>query len=234
MIRRSILISILLLSFGLSIYGQKEKVKNLPYVDMRMFHLGFHLGFHSQDMLITNNGQRIGGETWFAEIPSYSPGFSVGVIGEMFLNSYMSLRFSPTINFGDKKFIFKESTTEEDFTTNVRSNYLSFPLDLKITSLRLNNYRPYFIAGVYGSYDLGRKKGNPLLLKSQDYGIAFGIGCDLYLPYFKLCPELKFCFGLTNLLETNRSDLSDTSVQKYAQSLSKLTSRMVVFTFNFE
>jgi len=234
MIRRSILLSIILLSFGLSVYGQKEKVKNLPYVDMRMFHLGFHLGFHSQDMLITNNGQRIGGETWFAEIPSYSPGFSVGVIGEMFLNSYMSLRFSPTINFGDKKFIFKESTTEEEFTTNVRSNYLSFPLDLKITSLRLNNYRPYFIAGVYGSYDLGRKKGNPLLLKSKDYGIAFGIGCDLYLPYFKLCPELKFCFGLTNLLETNRSDLSDTSIQKYAQSLSKLTSRMVVFTFNFE
>jgi len=223
-----------LLSFGLSIYGQKEKVKNLPYVDMRMFHLGFHLGFHSQDMLITNNGQRISGETWFAEIPNYSPGFSVGVIGEMFLNSYMSLRFSPTINFGDKKFIFKESTTEEDFTTNVRSNYLSFPLDLKISSLRLNNYRPYFIAGIYGSYDLGRKKGNPLLLKNKDYGIAFGIGCDLYLPYFKLCPELKFCFGLTNLLETNRSDLSDTSVQKYTQSLSKLTSRMVVFTFNFE
>ena len=44
------------------------------------------------------------GETWFAEIPSYSPGFSVGVIGDMYMNPYFNLRFTPSIHFGDKKF----------------------------------------------------------------------------------------------------------------------------------
>lgn len=214
--------------------AQRERVKNQPYADMKWFHLGFHVGLHTQDLILTHSGVSTDGETWFAEIPSYSPGFSVGVIGDLYLNPFLNLRFTPTIHFGDKKFLFREQTTGEEFTTNVRSSYLNFPLDLKYTALRLNNYRPYILAGAYGSFDIGRKKGNPLLLKSTDFGLEFGIGCDLYLPFFKLCPELKFCFGLVDLLEKDRPDLVDQTTLKYTQSLSKATSRMIVLTFNFE
>lgn len=214
--------------------AQRERVKNQPYADMKWFHLGFHVGLHTQDLILTHSGVSTNGETWFAEIPSYSPGFSVGVIGDLYLNPFLNLRFTPTIHFGDKKFLFREQTTGEEFTTNVRSSYLNFPLDLKYTALRLNNYRPYILAGAYGSFDIGRKKGNPLLLKSTDFGLEFGIGCDLYLPFFKLCPELKFCFGLVDLLEKDRPDLVDQTTLKYTQSLSKATSRMIVLTFNFE
>ena len=66
--------------------------------DNKLFHLGFHVGIHAQDMLLTHTGVSTNGETWFAEIPTYSPGFSVGVIGDMFLNPYFNLRFIPTIN----------------------------------------------------------------------------------------------------------------------------------------
>ena len=153
--------------------AQKEVEKNLPYVDLKWAHLGFYVGLHSQDLLLTNNGVTQNGEIWFAEIPSYSPGFSVGVIGDLYLNPYLNLRFSPGIHFGDKEFIFKEQSTGEEFKTNVRSNYLNFPLDLKYTAVRLNNYRPYLIGGVYGAFDIGRKKGNPILLKNKDFGIEF-------------------------------------------------------------
>ena len=189
---------------------------------------------HSQDLLLTHTGVMTNGETWFAEIPSYSPGFSVGVIGDMYMNPYFNLRFTPSIHFGDKKFKFREQATGEEFITNVRSSYLNFPLDVKYTALRLNNYRPYLIGGIYGSVDIGRKKGNPILLKSTDFGFEFGLGCDIYLPYFKLCPELKFCFGLVNLLEKDRPDLVDQANIKYTDALSKATSRMVILTFNFE
>ena len=131
-------------------------------------------------------------------------------------------------------FKFREQATGEEFITNVRSSYLNFPLDVKYTALRLNNYRPYLIGGIYGSVDIGRKKGNPILLKSTDFGFEFGLGCDIYLPYFKLCPELKFCFGLVNLLEKDRPDLVDQANIKYTDALSKATSRMVILTFNFE
>ena len=215
-------------------------MKNQPYADQKLFHLGFHVGLHSQDMILTNNGiMASDGKTWFAEIPSYSPGFTVGVIGDMYLNPYFNLRLSPTLHFGDKRIVFKafEGTIPSeapDFSTSVRSNYLTFPLDIKYSALRLNNYRPYLIGGVFGSFDLGRKKGNPLLLKGSDFGVEMGLGCGFYLPYFKLCPELKFCFGLADLLEKDRTDLQDEAIMKYSQSLSKATSRMVVLTFNFE
>ncbi len=214
--------------------AQKEKVKNLPYADNKLFHLGFFVGLHSQDLLLTNSGSSYNGETWFAEIPNYSPGFSVGVIGDMYLNRFFNLRFTPSIHFGDKQFVFKKENSEETFKTNVRSNYLMFPLDIKYSALRLNNYRPYLLGGVYGAFDLGRKKGTPILLKGPDFGIEFGIGCDIYLPFFKLCPELKFCFGLTDVLEKNRSDLQGQETIKYTEGLSRATSRMVVLTFNFE
>ena len=214
--------------------AQRERVKNQPYADMKWFHLGFHVGLHTQDLILTHSGVSTNGETWFAEIPSYSPGFSVGVIGDLYLNPYLNLRFTPAIHFGDKKFLFREQSSGEEFTTNVRSSYLNFPLDLKYTALRLNNYRPYILAGAYGSFDIGRKKGNPLLLKSTDFGLEFGMGCDLYLPFFKLCPELKFCFGLVDLLEKDRPDLVDQTTLKYTQALSQATSRMIVLTFNFE
>lgn len=217
-----------------SAYAQKEKVKNQPYADLKLFHLGFHVGLHSQDLLLTHTGVATDGETWFAEIPTYSPGFSVGVIGSMYLNQFFDLRLSPTIHFGDKKFLFKEQNTGEEFQTTVRSNYLTFPLDIKYTALRLNNYRPYLIGGIYGGFDLGRKKGNPILLKGMDFGFEFGIGCDIYLPFFKLCPELKFSFGLVDLLDKKRTDLTDKELIKYTDALSKATSRMVVLTFNFE
>lgn len=215
-------------------FGQKERPKNQPYADFKMFHLGFHVGIHVQDLILTNTGYAENGEILFAEIPAYSPGFSVGVIGDMFLNPFLNLRFTPTLNFGDKQFKFIEQNSQETFSTVVRSSYLSFPLSLKYTALRLNNYRPYLIGGVYGAFDMGRKKGNPLLLKSMDYGVEFGFGCDIYLPYFKLCPELKFSFGLVDLLEKKRDDLNEAELIKYTNALSKATSRMITLTFNFE
>jgi hypothetical protein len=108
------------------------------------------------------------------------------------------------------------------------------PLDVKFSSMRLNNYRPYVLTGVFGAFDMGRKKGEPLLLKGFDYGLEFGFGCDIYLPFFKLCPEIKFCFGLADVLEKNRPDLLLESDMIMTNALSKATSRMIVFTFNFE
>lgn len=220
----------------LSVMGQQEKVKNQPYADLKLFHLGFHVGLHAQDLLLTNSGTVTDGEIWYAEIPSYSPGFSVGVIGDMYLNPYFNLRLTPTIHFGDKKIVFRQQgdLDEKSYSTTVRSNYLTFPLDVKYSAFRINNYRPYLIGGIYGAFDLGRKKGNPILLKGADFGIEFGVGCDIYLPFFKLCPELKFSFGLVDLLEKDRKDLTDGELIKYPNSLSKATSRMVSLVFNFE
>ena len=235
-----IIVFIFLLAIA-GIEAQTQRPKNQPFADMRWFHLGFHIGLHTQDLILTNSGAIApDGKVWFAEIPSYSPGFSVGVMGDLFLNPYMNLRFTPTVHFGDKAVVAVTQGYKDDkingerLNTFVRSNYLMLPLDVKFSSMRLNNYRPYVLTGVFAAFDMGRKKGEPLLLKGFDYGIEFGFGCDIYLPFFKLCPEIKFCFGLADVLQKNRPDLLLESDMTMTNALSKATSRMIVFTFNFE
>ena len=65
--------------------------------------------------------------------------------------------------------------------------------------------------------------------------LTVGMGFDIYMPFFKLCPEIKFCFGLKNLLERNRPDLEDNpDLYRFTQSVNKIKNDMVVVTFYFE
>jgi hypothetical protein len=221
-----------------TLFAQKQKVKNQPYGDYKWYHFGISIGLNFQDLILTNNAHPFttstGEEIWYATIPDYSPGFSVGLLADMYLNPFMNLRFTPSMHFGDKSFEFIEQTTEQHFHSVVRSNYITAPFDLKIRSMRLNNYRPYLIAGVYGALDLGSKKDEPILLKTFDYGLTVGFGCDFYLPIIKIAPELRFSFGLADLIEHNRTDLTEKDREKYSKALSKGTSRLITLTFNFE
>ena len=62
-----------------------------------------------------------------------------------------------------------------------------------------------------------------------------GLGCDFYLPFFKLRPELKFVYGLGNALDTNHyKDLRDKNMLKYAQSVDDARQKMIVLNFYFE
>ena len=83
-------------------------------------------------------------------------------------------------------------------------------------------------------FDLTVKKQKALLTKRFDFAFELGLGCDFYLPFFKLIPELKFCFGLTDALVKKRNDLTDQNLLKYTQSLESATNRMIVLTFYFE
>jgi len=224
-----------LLIFASGIFGQNRKLQNQPYADQRLFHLGFTLGLHTQDLILTQSGfVNDNGEVWFSEIPNYSPGFAVGIISDLYLNRSLNLRAIPTLYLGDKHFLFREQASGEENRSHIRNNYISLPLHIKISGERFNNFRPYALLGAYGSLELASRKNRAVLLKPYDYGIEFGVGCDFYLPLFKLAPELRFSFGLPDIIEKEQSDLKDENLQKYAKSLSKATQRMITLSFHFE
>ena len=83
-------------------------------------------------------------------------------------------------------------------------------------------------------FDLTVKRQKALLVQRADMALEVGFGCDFYLPFFKLIPELKFCFGLADVLVKERNDLTDKNLLKYTQSLDRASNRMVVLTFYFE
>ncbi len=190
---------------------------------------------HAQDYKLTNSGHVTeDGEVWYADVAEYSPGFTVGVLGELYLNQFLSLRLLPTLHFGDKRVSFAEEHSSARYAYTVKSAYLSVPVEVKYTAERFNNYRPYLMTGISPTYDFSAKKNAALRVKPFDCYLEIGVGCDFYLPFFKLIPELKFCFGLTNLIEKDRSDLRDKSLLKYTQAVDRINSRMIVLSFFFE
>lgn len=213
-----------------------DKLLNRPYADMRKWHLGFSVGMHTQDLKFTHNGFITdNGETWFMEQPSFSPGFCVNGLIDFRLNDYFSVRFSPGMYFGNKVVKMYDTTNGNQASQNVKSAYVVLPIDLKYSAQRFRNVRPYFTTGVMPTFDVAKKRSDYLKMKSADFMLTVGLGCDFYLPYFKLNPEIKFCFGLTDVIQHNRPDLvDDPDRMKMTQSLKKATSQMVVLTFYFE
>lgn len=232
---KHIIILLFLALLSTNIYGQKQKVQNRPYADQRIWSFGFNVGIHTQDLILSHTGvAQPNGEVWHAEIPSYTPGFSVGIIADRYINEHFNIRTIPTLYFGDKKFVFKEENSGEELNVPLKSNYISVPVLVKFSAKRVNNYRPYLLAGAYGNIEIGSKGDQIIRLKKSDYGLQFGVGCSFYLPMFKLSPEIRFSLGLKDLIEKDRSDLTDKTLLKYTEALSSGKSRMITFTFNFE
>ena len=134
---------------GGTAWAQPRKVQNLPYADYKLLHLGFSIGTHVQDMTFVHSGfVTEGGESWFMDIPDFSPGFNVNLMADLYLCQYLNLRVSPGIFFGNKVVKYRESNTQEYKTQDLKSNYIVLPVELKFSAERCNNFRPYLIGGV--------------------------------------------------------------------------------------
>ena len=114
----------------------------------------------------------------------------------------------------------------------IESTYATFPLLLKYRSVRLNNYRPYIIAGINYAFDLESEKKirddekPKIRLNRHDIYVEFGFGSDYYFPFFKFSTELKFSFGLLNMIRPDETE--------YTKAIEKLNGRMVSLMFYFE
>ena len=213
-----------------------DKVLNRPYSDNRRWHLGFSVGLNTMDFSFHHNGfVTEQGQTWFMEQPSFSPGFCVNGLFSVRLNNYFSVRVTPGMYFGNRVVRFLDTTGGQEEKQDIKSAYLVLPVDLKFSSQRMRNIRPYMVAGVMPAFDVMKKKTDFLRTNSTDFMLSVGFGCDLYLPYFKLIPELKFCLGLSDALNHDRPDLVDDPLRAgVSSSVKKATTKMVVLSFYFE
>lgn len=232
------LIALLIVLGGASGVSAKwgEKVPNRQYADLKRWHWGFSVGTHVQDLNFTHSGfVADDGSSWQIEIPGFSPGFNATVLGDLRLHKYLNVRLSPGMYFGSKTVHMFDASSGAKEIQDMKSAYVVIPLDLKISGERLHNTRPYFTVGAMGVLDISKKRSDPLVMKNFDTMLTVGLGCDFYLPFFKLNPEIKFCFGLTDILKHDRPDLDENPImQNFSRSLSKVKSNMVVLSFYFE
>lgn len=213
-----------------------DKLLNRPYADLKRFHLGFSVGMQFMDVSLANNGfVTEDGQSWFMEQPGWDPGFCVNGLVDLRLNKYFNLRFSPGMYFGTRNIHMVDVNSETTEQQSIKTAYVVAPLDIKYSALRLRNIRPYMTTGIMPAFDVSKKRNDLIRFKNTDLYWTIGFGCDTYLPYFKFIPEIKFCLGLTNVLQTDRPDLAEEPDKlKFTQSLKKATSKMIVLTFYFE
>lgn len=236
-------------AIGACACAQERRPQHKPYIDLRPLHFGISVGFHMQDIEFDNVGPQTivdsdGTETTQAIVcdqDNWNPGFSVGVLADMRLSSHFSARLSPTMHFGSKHLTFRNLNQPDEYgrpqvtTQDMKNVYISLPIDLKFAAERFNNYRPYIIAGVNPMINLSGKDQDYIQLKRYDTMVEIGLGCDFYLPFFKLIPELKFCYSLSDAINYRHIDeLTDINKRSYAQAVTPGHSKMFVLTFYFE
>lgn len=244
------IVTILLLFCVLTAMAQQDRhVQHKPYIDLRPMHFGILVGMHLQDLEFDQVGPHMMEDEdgnmqeryVLCDADRWNAGFSVGVLGELRLSNNFSLRVTPTMHFGAKHLTLlnmKEKDETGQFvrkTQDMKNTYVSLPIDLKFAAPRWNNCRPYIMAGVNAMMNLTSGEQDMIRLKRFNTMAEVGLGCDFYLPFFKLIPELKFCFGLSDVLNKNHvNELRDANLRTYAGSVSGAQSKMIVLTFYFE
>lgn len=243
------LLTLYILLMCASVHAQHTEVQNRPYTDLRQFHFGVLVGAHTQDVELNNVGPQMvtledgtqQEQLISCDQDTYDLGFQVGVLGEMRLSNNFALRVAPSLYFGNRRIRFVNySETLPDGSLHkelqdMKSVYVAAPIELICASNRLNNARPYIMAGVNPMLNLTSKDTDFLKFKQYDCYAEIGIGCDCYLPFFKLRPELKFMFSLVDALDKNHAGkIKDLNQKKFASSVSGVQTKMIALTFYFE
>lgn len=224
-------------SFSAMAQDPNEK-GNLPNYYYQHLHFGFSLGINRANFMITpaEHFERFDSLKSVTSAPK--PGFNLGIVSELMLHKYLTLRFLPNLAFSERTldFYFEGRKDTISKIKSVESAFLNFPLDLKLRSKRVKNFSAYIIVGAGYNLDLQskRKVSNDNIalndqivkLKRDDFSYEGGMGFEFYLQYFKFAIEAKMTMGTINLL------VKDNTI--FASSIDKLKSKVFTVSITFE
>jgi hypothetical protein len=247
---------LIFLLVGLTSSAQRLLLKNLTTFDDKRIHFGFTLGVNTTDFgfthynfvsdnpkfLLSTNSLDTQYKTTKtkvrADISTLIPGFTVGIVTNLRLTESFDLRFLPGMSFGERKLVYNipiidlNANPINQASYSIKSTFLDFPLLLKYKSRKMNNQRPYLIAGGAYRIDISKSGTEDLVrLKPLSSYIEAGVGWDSYLQFFRLSTELKFSFGLNNILDDGPKN---SQPQVYSNAFSKLSSNIFTLSFHFE
>jgi hypothetical protein len=211
----------------------KEKIQNLANFDKQRWSYGYYLGFNSYDFKFdykTLEGQPND------IIVQRNIGFNVGLVGNLRINDYFDLRLEPGVMFTTRNLTFPEFADRSDSFREVKSTYVHIPLLLKISTKRLNNFKPFLIGGVSTSWNLSSNQDNPddnsrgqFRMKDNTYYWEIGFGIDFYLYYFKFTPSIRGVFAINDELVRDADPNSP-----YTSNIGAMYSRGIFINFTFQ
>ncbi|MCX6230484.1 MAG: porin family protein [Bacteroidetes bacterium] len=231
-----LLILIICISSIYTAPAQRARIPNNPNYDYKPYHFGFMLGLNQMYFIIKAPEITNPQDSLYGIESTPKMGFNIGIVADLRINDYMNLRFIPSLSFGERSlnyFIKFNNQVVSSVIKKVESTYIEFPLEIKLRSQRMINTRAYVLGGAKYCIDLAsqaKKKSeeDDIVIKLYKNDILFelGVGFDFYLVYFKLCTELKMCYGIKDLLVRENN--------LYTNNIERLSSKMLQFSLTFE
>ncbi|MES2593235.1 MAG: porin family protein [Bacteroidota bacterium] len=209
---------------------------NLEKYYHETLHFGFTLGLNRANFIIHPkvNFERFDTLKSVVSAPKY--GFNLGIISDLRLQKYITLRFIPNLMFAERTLnYYYEGYDTITRTKTIESTFLNFPVNLKLRSKRVHNFGAYIVAGGSYSMDLASKRKtlnstNPkeqiVKLQRDDFSYEVGAGSEFYLQYFKFAIEAKLSIGMRNILVNDNT--------MFSNSINKLNSKVLLISITFE
>ena len=217
-------------------YSQESTVPtNLPKYDVIPLHFGMSLGFNYMDFTIHNSPSFWVLDSVYSVENIPQVGLNINIVSNYNVPySNFSVRFLPGLNLGQRnlEYWIKKDTTYYSHTMKIESTFLDFPILLEYKGARINNFRPYLIAGGSFKVDLASQKRirdeerPKIRLSRLSYYYEIGFGTDFFLEYFKFAMELKYVVGINNVLVSDNT--------QFTQAIERMNSKMIMLSFTFE
>ena len=233
-IARIIIILIIGLAYTGKVAAQERKVTmvNPYYDDRKKVTYGFTIGIHwsTFKMRYADEFTTLAYDTVHSIMPRSSPGFSLGFIVNLKAADLLDLRLMPKVSFYEFKVDYN-STNGETVTPLVESTVVEFPLLAKFKSQRRGNGRVYVVGGISPGFEASGQsdvedRSDNLLLNSFHTTLELGFGLDMYFPLFKFSPEIRYSYGLPNMLANESNRFND--------PIESLRTHVVTFYFLFQ
>lgn len=227
------------LLFGLIMFAQTAMAQprelNQYDHDSKPYYFGITLGANMSRFHTSLHPRFLENDSVYIAEPQNSKGFALGLLATARLSDRFQLRFNPQLMFTERAIFYKlrhPEGGETDISKTVESVLVTFPVQVKLQSDRIGNFRVYMMTGIKGDIDLASnaraKKAEDLVkIRKYDYGVELGLGFNFFFESFIFSPELKISNGLGNIHSRDAN-------LKYSSVFDKIQSRMIVFSIHIE
>jgi hypothetical protein len=235
LLRRKI-ITVVALLFCSNVFSQFRDQVNLEDHDDKPYHFGINLGYNTSHFQFTHHPYFLQRDTIMDVESVNADGINLAWLVNFRISEHFDLRLHPLdLTFTEKSFLYKENYIGATTTLTekkVQSITLSFPMHIKFSSDRIENFKVYMLGGTTLAYDLasnaGAKRAEDLIkLRKGDMSVDLGLGFHFYFPVFVLTPEIKISNGIRNLHARDDN-------LRYSNVIDKINSKIITFSLTVE
>lgn len=131
-----------------------------------------------------------------------TPGFAVGFYSNFRLSEFWDFRVHLGASFYEREIEYVLGSGET-IQRIVEAPMVELPLLFKYRSRLRGIANMYMIGGIKPGFILSRRteEEESVKIADTDLSLELGMGFDIFFPYFRFAPEIRFSRGLVNVLD---------------------------------